>query len=241
MEPLEGVLADLVAQEREALDAIDKPRDAAWSGIAAGWGAGPPPVPPPGAAEATATATKGGAIIKLVSAMAIGGAVAAAAWLGPGQDPAQGPEEERVVAPVVAELEPPVSSVRPPPENLPEIATPPPAPESRLEPEPVPKATNKPEPTLPQAGLSEELALVEALRRDVNAGRYADALKKAKRHRDEFPQGALRADRMDLEAAAQCGGGRVDAGRKTADQKAKRWPRAPVSDRLRTLCKLDER
>ena len=74
------------------------------------------------------------------------------------------------------------------------------------------------------------------MRKDVAAGRYAEALERAKTHREDFRKGSLIADRMDLEAAGRCGRGDIDAGQALAESKKKRWPRAPVSKRLRDLC-----
>lgn len=235
MERLDGPLADLVAAEREGVEAIPKSPDAAWAGIAAAWHA-PPPIPPGGAAEAaTATAGKAG-LLKVVAAVVVGTSVAAGAWAWrdePGEPPLARVEAPVVVAAIPVET-PPVPNI----DVAPVSATPPPrlsAPQ--VEPAPAPRASSRP---AAQPGLAEELALVDSMRRDVAAGRFSKALAGAKKHRSSFEKGSLIADRMDLEAAARCGQGDLEIGKKLAERKAKRWPRAPMSDRLRTLCRLDK-
>lgn len=233
MERLDGPLADLVAAERDEMEALPTSRDAAWAGVAAAWQAPPPPTPPPGGGEAVASASKVG-VLKVVGALVVGTSVAAGAW-AVSPDESQDPVR-RVEAPVtvsaLAEPEPP-----PPSPTLPLVVAPPPAPKPSIrEPAPV-REGPKSSPKQPM-GLAEELALIDAMRKDVASGRYAQALARAKQHREDFAKGSLIADRMDLEAAARCGNGDLDAGRALADRKKKRWPRAPMSQRLRNLCGL---
>ena len=234
MERLDGPLADLVAAERDEMEAMPKSRDAAWAGVAAAWQALPPPTPPPGAGEAVASASKAG-VLKAVGALVVGTSIATGAWAVSSDDsPAP---IARVEAPVAvtasAEPEPP-----PPPASLPLVVPPPPAPKPTSAKPQTPRVTPKPAPEK-SLGLAEELALIDAMRKDVAGGRYAKALARAKEHRESFAKGSLVADRMDLEAAARCGGGDLDAGRALADRKKKRWPRAPMSQRLRNLCRMD--
>lgn len=234
MERLDGPLAELVAAERVEVDAISKSPEAAWAGIAEAWQA-PPPVPPAGASEAaTVTAGKAG-LLKVVAAVVVGTSVAAGAWA------MQGPKDDAPLARVEPPAVAPSPVTAPPMPNLeaaPVSAAPPPRPHAALAP-----ATTRPSSTprtAPRPGLAQELALVDAMRRDVAAGRFAEALTGAKEHRTSFAKGSLIADRMDLEAAARCGRGDIEAGKKLAERKAKRWPRAPMSDRLRTLCRLEK-
>lgn len=233
MERLDGPLADLVAAERDEMEAMPKSKDAAWAGVAAAWQPPPPPPTPPGATEAVASASKAG-VLKVVGALVVGTSVAAGAWAVSSDDTRA--RVDRVEAPVVvaapADVEPP-----PPPASLPLVVPPPPAPKPALE-EPETRVAPKPAPKK-TLGLAEELALIDAMRKDVAAGRYTKALSRAKEHRESFAKGSLIADRMDLEAAARCGGGDLDAGRALADRKKKRWPRAPMSQRLRNLCRMD--
>lgn len=232
MERLDGPLADLVAAERDEMEAMPKSKDAAWAGVAAAWQP-PPAPPPPGATEAVASASKAG-VLQVVGALVLGTSVAAGVW-AVSSDDTRG-QVDRVEAPVVVtalgDVEPP-----PPPASLPLVVPPPPAPKPRPE-EPATRVAPKPTPKK-VLGLAEELALVDAMRKDVAAGRYAKALARAKEHRESFAKGSLIADRMDLEAAARCGGGDLDAGRALANRKKKRWPRAPTSQRLRNLCRMD--
>lgn len=86
------------------------------------------------------------------------------------------------------------------------------------------------------AGLAEELALVESLRRAVARGDLARAKTLAARHRREFPDGALRPDRLDLEASMHCASGDVARGRALMAELSRRWPEAPRSDRLKAAC-----
>lgn len=235
MERLDGPLADLVAAERAEIDAIPKSKDAAWAGIAAAWQT-PPPVPPTGVAEAaTASAGKGG-LLKIVAALVVGTSVGAGVWAlqePPSETPLPRVEAPAFVAPVARET-PPVPNV----DAAPVLAAPPArTPTAGAPPKSVERSSSRPKST---PGLAEELALVDAMRKDVTAGRFSKALSRAKEHRLAFAKGSLIADRMDLEAAARCGRGDLEEGRKLAERKAKRWPRAPVTDRLRTLCRLDK-
>jgi hypothetical protein len=233
MERLHGPLADLVAAERDEMEAMPNSKDAAWAGVAAAWQPPPPPPIPPGATEAVASASKAG-VLKVLGGLVVGTSVAAGMWTVSSDDTR--PPVDRVEAPVVvavpADAEPP-----PPPASLPLVAPPPPAPKPTPE---EPATAGRPNPVPNKAlGLAEELALIDAMRKDVAAGRYAKALARAKEHRESFAKGSLIADRMDLEAAARCGGGDLDAGRALADRKEKRWPRAPMSQRLRNLCRME--
>lgn len=88
----------------------------------------------------------------------------------------------------------------------------------------------------PPRGLAEEIALVESLRRAVARRDYATAKALAARHRREFAKGSLVPDRLDLEATAHCGAGDRARGRALAGELERRWPEAPVSDRLTTAC-----
>ena len=240
MERLDGPLADLISAEKQEMEATPRSRDAAWAGIAAAWTPGPPPTPPPGVAEAAATATGKAGVLKVVAALVVGASIAAGTWAATVREP---PPVERVEAPAEAVVVETPSLVQPSP-SLPEVAPPPPAPvQPEAEPEeraPSPRPSPKPA-APPSLGLAEELALIDAMRKDVRAGRYAAAITRAKEHRESFAEGSLTADRMDLEAAARCGRGDLEAGRTLADRKTKRWPRAPISERLRTLCRLDQR
>lgn len=234
MERLDGPLADLISAEKQEMEAMPKARDAAWAGIAANWTPVPPPTPPAGVAEAAATTGKAG-VLKVVAALVVGSSIAAGTWVATRPEP---PPIERVAAPAEAVVVETPSLVPPPP--VPELAPPPPAPpipEAAPADPPGPKVVAEPTPAL---GLAEELALIDAMRKDVSAGRYAEAIDRAKQHRESFAKGSLVADRMDLEAAARCGRGDLEAGRTLADRKTKRWPRAPISERLRTLCRLPQ-
>ena len=233
MERLDGPLAELVSAEREQLASEGKAPEAAWAAVAAAWEA--PPVPPPGggAAEATAAAGKTTAL-KLVGALVVGTTVAAGGWVATNQ-PAERAAVARVEAPrVEPSVEPAPAAAR---DDAPVLVPPPSAPAPAAEAPRV--ATPKPIPAAPVPGLAEELALVDEMRRHVAAGRHADALVLARRHRKVFAKGSLTADRMDLEAAARCGSGDLETGRALAERKKKRWPRAPISDRLRKLCRLE--
>ncbi|MBV1858365.1 MAG: hypothetical protein KUG77_08125 [Nannocystaceae bacterium] len=235
MERLDGPLAELVAAERDQVDTISKSPDAAWAGIAAAWQA-PPPIPPGGAAEAATTTAGKAGLLKAAAAVVVGISVVAGGWAlqgAPKDVPLARVEAPRVDVAGVVEVPPPPNT-----DVAPVSATPPPrAPEIEAHLEPIVRASSRPK---PQPGLAEELALVDSMRRDVAAGRFPQALTRAKKHRDTFAKGALTADRMDLEAAARCGHGDLKAGQKLAERKADRWPRAPMSDRLRTLCKLEQ-
>lgn len=232
MERLDGPLADLVAAEKEDMKEVRGSKDAAWAGIAAAWSMPPPPAGPAGVPEAAAAGKAG--VLKVVAALAVGTTVAAGAWSARPEAAAE--PVARVAAPrIEAPVDPPKR--RPPSETVPVTAPPPPRPPASAE-EPAPRPPNRG--AEPQLGLAEELALIDAMRKDVAAGRYAKALAGAKKHRASFAKGSLVADRMDLEAAARCGAGDVNSGKALAADKAKRWPRAPISKRLRTLCNLDE-
>jgi hypothetical protein len=258
MEPLEGPLADLLAREAEANVPPPEAKARHWAAVGAAFGpVVPPPNPPASGAEATATATaaKGGALLKIVGGTLAAGALAAGVWAGRPSSPAPEtapaavtePETPGAAAPDPAEASPPVEPAEPadPVEPIepvaPETTDPPPT-----EVTPPPPATAEPAPRriqpapAPDApGLAEELALVEDMRRAVQAGDHAEALRLAKRHRKEFPRGRLRPDRLDLEASATCASGRLEAGRALAAVRQQQWPQAPISDRLETACKLD--
>lgn len=234
MERLEGPLADLVAAERKEMDATPKSRDAAWAGIAASWQ--PTPPMPPAVASVPAAASSGAGALKVVGALVVATSVAAGGWALRDDEP-QAPIE-RVEAPADADVVDDVQKYTSPPPSLPLVADPPPAPkvaevETRRVREPRPAPADR------TPGLADELALIDAMRKDVAAGRFAKALERAKQHRDDFGKGSLTADRVDLEAAARCGLGDLDAGRALAERKKTRWPRAPMSPRLRTLCELE--
>lgn len=236
MERLDGPLADLVAAEREAMEALPDTREAAWAQVATAWQAQPPPPTstPGGGAEATAASAGAGGVLKVVAAVVVSVGVAAGAWVA--TRPEAPVPVARVTAPEVRPAEEPGATPSPP--EAPLLAEPPPAPA------PAPVRESAPAVSKPQAnapGLAEELALIDAMRRDVAAGRYGKALSRAKEHRRVFASGSLTADRMDLEAAARCGNGDLDAGRRLADRKAKRWPRAPIGEHLQSLCKLNAR
>ena len=237
MERLDGPLADLISAEKEEMAALPKGRDAALAGIAAAW-APVPPTPPVGVAEAAATTGKaaGAGVLKVVAALVVGSSIAAGTWVSTRNEP---PPIVRVEAPAEAVVLEAPARERP---LVPELAPPPPAPvrPERVRETPAPRVATKPAPS-PRSGLAEELALIDAMRKDVSAGRYTEALARAKQHRESFAKGSLTADRLDLEAAARCGRGDLEAGRTLAERKAERWPRAPISERLRTLCRLDPR
>ena len=252
MEPLDPALAELIATETETVAPPQGAKARAWAAIGAGLGGVPLAVPVGGADAATATAAKTGAWLKIVGATALVGAVGTGVWATsrspePAPTPAVARTESAPVAEVVPDEEPPADE----PTSV-AVAAPEPEPQAEPEPEvvpdeetgtpaPEPRATKKSRPeTAPTLGLAEELALVEKIRKAVAAGDHAGALKLAGEHRDSFPKGALRPDRLDLEATAYCARGQTERGRKLAAQLRESWPKAPVSDRLESTCKLDD-
>ncbi len=255
MDRLQGPLADLIEAERAGVEPAPDAKDRTWAGVAAGFG---PPSGPPGAGGggSGAAAASGGTLLKVVGAVVVGGVVAAGGWAGtrPGPSPTPVAAElaPRIEVSAIADPEPP----QPKPRLPPKPASPPTAasrpespPTSAVEVSPSARRSAKPRPASrpsrsaeptpgSNAGLAQELKLIESLRRAVARRDYAEALRLAKEHRESFEGGALKADRLDLEASAECGRGRLERGRSLASRRAERWPKAPVSDRLRTLCEL---
>ncbi len=251
MDRLQGPLADLIEAERAGVEPAPDAKDRTWAGVAAGFG---PPSGPPGAGGggSGAAAASGGTLLKVVGAVVVGGVVAAGGWAGtrPGPSPTPVAAElaPRIEVSAIADPEPPQPKPRLPP--TPTAASRPESPPTSAvevspsarrpaKPRPASRPSRSAEPTPgSNAGLAQELKLIESLRRAVARRDYAEALRLAKEHRESFEGGALKADRLDLEASAECGRGRLERGRSLASRRAERWPKAPVSDRLRTLCEL---
>jgi hypothetical protein len=248
MEPLKGRLAELVAREGDAVLPPQGAKARHWAAVSAAFGPiGPPPsagatAGAEGAAAGTAVA-KGSALLKIVGGTALAAAVVTGVWASRSGD--------RDVE--TAAMQPAESGTIVQPADAPEPA---PAPEPEPEPEPEPAQSHRaPAPVEPRAaaasrsakpsadapdpprGLAEEIALVESLRRAVARRDYATAKALAARHRREFAKGSLVPDRLDLEATAHCGAGDRDRGRALAEELERRWPEAPVSDRLTTACR----
>ncbi len=261
MEPLDPALAELIATETKTVAPPEGAKARAWAAIGAGVGVVPLAVPAASAEAATAAAAKTGAWLKIVGATALVGAVGTGVWATSrtpeptpavartdaapsaedGREAEPPPDDTTAAAVAAVEAEPevePEPEPDPEPESAPTVDTSAPAPEPRA----TKKLRQEPSTTVPTPplGLAEELALVEKIRKAVAAGDHGEALTLAKEHRDTFPKGALRPDRLDLEATAYCARGQTERGRKLATQLRETWPKAPISDRLESTCKLDE-
>jgi hypothetical protein len=250
MEPLKGRLAELVAREGDAVLPPQGAKARHWAAVSAAFGPiGPPPsagatAGAEGAAAGTAVA-KGSALLKIVGGTALAAAVVTGVWASRSGD-------RDIETAAIHEAEDADTILEP--EDAPAIVEPEPEPASAPEPEPA-QSHRAPAPVEPRAaaasrsakpsadapdpprGLAEEIALVESLRRAVARRDYATAKALAARHRREFAKGSLVPDRLDLEATAHCGAGDRDRGRALAEELERRWPEAPVSDRLTTACR----
>jgi hypothetical protein len=94
-----------------------------------------------------------------------------------------------------------------------------------------PVASSAAEPTL-----GPEVELVIAAKRELTLGRPFQALALVERLAREFPNGALREERILLEVLALCAVGQVEQARRLARDFAANSPRSPLLPRLERSC-----
>jgi hypothetical protein len=87
------------------------------------------------------------------------------------------------------------------------------------------------------SSLTQELALLAQAQAALRAGAPAQALALAQQHQQRFPEGALREERLGVEALAECDLGRKDARHATAFLRAA--PNSPLAARVRKACGLE--
>jgi hypothetical protein len=133
--------------------------------------------------------------------------------------PAQGPVE----AASPNDPLPPASVTHEAPSRPPVLVTPP----SPL----TPSASALVEPTL-----GPEVELVIAAKRELTQGRAAQSLALVDRLAREFPNGALREERMLLRVLSLCALGQVEPARRQAREFARTAPRSPLLPRLEQSC-----
>jgi hypothetical protein len=92
-----------------------------------------------------------------------------------------------------------------------------------------------------EATLGPEVELVIAAKRELTLGRPYQALALVERLATEFPNGALREERILLKVLGLCAVGQVDHARRLAREFAATSPRSPLLPRLERSCGAAER
>jgi hypothetical protein len=133
--------------------------------------------------------------------------------------PAKGPVE--VAAP--NHPSPPASVTHEAPSRSPAFVTP-------------PSPSSPAESALVEPTLGPEVELVIAAKRELTQGRAAQSLALVDRLAREFPNGALREERMLLRVLSLCALGQVEPARRQAREFARTSPRSPLLPRLEQSC-----
>ncbi len=115
---------------------------------------------------------------------------------------------------------------------------------AEVEPEPVVRPHPPRQPSraeAPEDRLREEVALIGAVRRAIDAGRPADALPNLDRHAEAFATGELTLERQAYRAIALCELGNQTQGRGAGRIFVKAHPTATLAGRVRVACGLEEK
>lgn len=113
-----------------------------------------------------------------------------------------------------------------------------PQPEAAANGAPTPKASHDvAAPTNPtKASIARETELLAEVQRALTSGQALKALYTLDRHSEEFPTGQLYEEATASRVVALCSVGRVQDGRRWADEFARRYPNSPLSSRVRGAC-----
>lgn len=221
MNDLSAEARDILESGRAAMAPADSVRHRVREAVAARAAAGP----------GVATAA-GGSALKLVilSGLVIGSVVVGAVMLARRSDGAT-KAPARAVAPVsAADPMAPAAPVESPQTAAPTVR------------ELAPETPAAPAPAQPRrkaaarAGLGAELALLEEARTALRAGAPGQAMAALDRHGRIIEEPQLEREALLLRAEALCGVGDRDAGLRTLDEVARRWPRAGGVEAVRARC-----
>jgi hypothetical protein len=256
MKESEELLERLIAHERAAPEPEAAAVERMWTGIEGRLGGGPPPPDVQGGPPTTGGASQG-AMLKIVGAVAIAGAVGAGAWAvagGDGQPPAA-KETPVAVADRGSDLEPAISpdagvdtpgeeegstgalaKEEPTGSEMVETST---SDTDSLRPASRPSSPRvrpRPAESSESETFADEARLLQriygALKRDdVDA-----ALRLVAEHRRRFPAGQLVQERRAVEVEALCSSGRTRQGRAKAAAFEADFPGSTHLSRVRTAC-----
>jgi hypothetical protein len=101
-----------------------------------------------------------------------------------------------------------------------------------------PKAKPKPEPESKPRTLADEVALIEAISKNLKRSEWKSVLKLVAEHEREFGNGQFVEEREAAKVRAQCRSGALDAGRKAAESFVARWPSSIHRATIREDCGL---
>ncbi len=87
-----------------------------------------------------------------------------------------------------------------------------------------------------KASIARETELLAEVQRALKGGQALRALYTLDRHSEEFPSGQLYEEATAARVVALCAVGRVQDGRRWADEFARRYPNSPLSSRVRSAC-----
>jgi hypothetical protein len=101
-----------------------------------------------------------------------------------------------------------------------------------------PKAKPKQEPEPKPRTLADEVALIEAISKNLKQSEWKSVLKLAAEHEREFANGQFIEEREAAKVRAQCRSGALDAGRKAAESFVVRWSSSIHRATIREDCGL---
>jgi outer membrane protein assembly factor BamD (BamD/ComL family) len=87
-----------------------------------------------------------------------------------------------------------------------------------------------------KASIARETELLGAVQRALKVGRPSAALDALERYTEECPTGLLYEEATASRVVALCAVGRVQDGRRWADEFARRYPNSPLAPRVRGAC-----
>jgi hypothetical protein len=88
----------------------------------------------------------------------------------------------------------------------------------------------------PPDSIADELALIQSAQRSLQANDAPSALHSLQTHRERFPSGSLREDRLALRVLALCAAGRHSDGKAARKKFLEAWPKSIYVDRVRQAC-----
>jgi hypothetical protein len=87
-----------------------------------------------------------------------------------------------------------------------------------------------------KASIARETELLAEVQRALKSGQALKALYTLDRHSEEFPSGQLYEEATASRVVALCAVGRLQDGRRWADEFARRYPNSPLSSRVHSAC-----
>lgn len=174
-------------------------------------------------ASSVAGASAAGMGVKLVLLACLGIGILGALVIG-WRIQGSADEEPRVEVPATAASHVPSTAPEP-------VVT-----EITRDPSPAPKTRSRPRQEVTTPGLAEELALLGKARAALRSGMPGDAIAVLDRHRREIRSPQLEREALVLRAEALCAQGDREAGERTLNTVAKRWPDAAGIEAVRSRC-----